>query len=159
MPDAEQTNHLAIMVQAAGTLVSLGIAGWAKWSVRQVAREEAREMAERVEAAMKDHDEDEDAHRPLVKAWEESRDKALTKLTDTLTAALRAVFTEALAGHNRDPWVHPEAYENRTRPVMDEIKGMRVEVKAMADKLEHLSAQHEALVKNGLCPIAGGKKE
>ena len=30
------------LIQAAGTLTSLGIAGWAKWSIHQVAREAAR---------------------------------------------------------------------------------------------------------------------
>lgn len=105
------------LIQAAGTLTSLGIAGWAKWSIHQVAREAAREEMGRVGQLLDTHEGNPRAHRALVESWEEARERALTKTTDVMTAQLKAAVVEALSAHNRDPWAHPEGSETRIAPL------------------------------------------
>ena len=115
---------LVTLVQAAGTLTSLGIAGWAKWSIHQVAKEAAREEMGRMGKLLDDHDGNSRAHRALVEAWEGAREHALAKSMDLMTSTLKAAVVEALASHNRDPWAHPEGSENRIAPLKHAIEKM-----------------------------------
>jgi len=112
---------IVTLVQAAGTLVSLGIAGWAKWSIHQVAKEAAREEMGRMGKMLDDHDANSRCHRPLIEAWETAQERALTKSMDVLGASLKAAVVDTLVAHNRDPWAHPEGSENRIAPLRADI--------------------------------------
>lgn len=123
-PSAPVHIDLVSLIQAIGTLVSLGIAGWAKWSIHQVAKEAAREEMGRMGKLLDDHDGNSRAHRALVEAWEGARERALAKSMDLMTSTLKAAVVEALASHNRDPWAHPEGAENRIAPLKQAIERM-----------------------------------
>lgn len=147
------------LVQAAGTLVSLGIAGWAKWSIHQVAKEAAREEMGRTGKMLDDHDASPHAHRALVEAWETARERALTKSMDVMAAALKAAVVDALVSHNRDPWAHPEGSETRIAPLRADIaKSHEVIVSIekrlagldwMLESLAELKHEHDEIVRRG----------
>ncbi len=135
-----QPEHVSIVtvIQAIGTLVSLGIAGWAKWSIHQVAREAAREETGMVGKRLNDHDADPRAHRALVEAWEASRERALAKTMDVVAGTLKAALVDALVTHNRDPWAHPEGSENRIGPLRASIDRLHETIGALDKRLAGL---------------------
>lgn len=145
------------LVQAAGTLVSLGIAGWAKWSIHQVAKEAARAEMDRMGRMLDDHDANARAHRALVEGWETAREKALAKTMEVLGASLKASVVEALVAHNRDPWAHPEGSEHRIAPLKLAIDRMHdtmtsldkrlAGLDAFVENMRELKAEHDEILK------------
>lgn len=156
-PSAPVHIDLVSLIQAIGTLVSLGIAGWAKWSIHQVAKEAAREEMGRMGKLLDDHDGNSRAHRALVEAWEGAREKALVKSMDALGATLKSAVIEALVSHNRDPWAHPEGSENRIAPLKQAIEKIH-ETMVILDKrlagldgfiaeMRELKREHDDIIK------------
>lgn len=158
-------DHVSIvtLVQAIGTLVSLGIAGWAKWSIHQVAKEAAREEMGRMGKMLDDHDANARSHRALVEAWENARELSLTKSMEVVTSTLKAAVVDALVAHNRDPWAHPEGSENRIAPLKQAIEKMHETMAALDKRLagldsfigemKELKAEHDAILKRAASGI------
>lgn len=154
---------IATLIQAAGTLTSLGIAAWAKWSIHQVAKEAAREEMGRMGKMLDDHSADPRAHRALVEAWENAHERSLTKSIDGVTPTLKAAVVDALVTHNRDPWAHPEGSENRIAPLKQAIEKMHETMAALDKRLagldsficemKELKAEHDAILKRAASGI------